>query len=129
MANRTSRLQGWADKPSEPGWEKRALEAVKARQKKSHRWTERRDGVNATFDVELRVYLTEAARRRGLSMAGYARRAICAFIAHDLGIPIEDLLKYCAKPTPFRAEGGHGRHAKTNDDGEGYGSWEIKKLK
>ena len=129
MANKTPRLQGWADPPSAPGWEKRALEAVKARQKKTKRWTERKDGVNVTFDVPLKKYLYEASRRRGISMAGYARRALCAFLAHDLGLPMEELTQHCAQPTEFRPEAGIGRWSKSNDDGKGYGKWQISKLK
>jgi hypothetical protein len=128
MANKTPRLQGWADKPSEPGWQKRAVQLVKERQKKTHRWTERKDGVLATFDIEMKALLTEAARRRNISMAGYARRAIAAFIAHDLGIAYEDVTKYCALPTEFRATAGAGRSTKLNDDGEGHGLWQIRKL-
>lgn len=127
MANKTPRLQGWADRPSEPGWEKRALQMVQERQKKTHRWTERKDGVLATFDTEMKVLLTEAARRRGISMAGYSRRAIAAFISYDLGIPFEDITKFCALPTEFRVVG-TGRSVKLNDDGQGYGKWQIRKL-
>jgi hypothetical protein len=101
---------------------------VEDRQKKSHRWTERKDGVLATFDVEMKALLNEAAQRRGISMAGYARRAIAAFIAHDLGMELSEVTKYCAKPIHFRPNGGAGRNEKLNDDGEGHGDWRIRKL-
>lgn len=128
MANHESRLQGWADR-SEPGWERRALDAVKGRQKKSHRYSERKDGVLATFDIECKVLLDEAARRRGISMAGYARRALAAFIAYDLGLPLEEVTQYMSRATEYREWGAHGRPlVRINDDGSGFGRWVIVEL-
>lgn len=123
----SSRLQGFAD-PSVPGWEKRALEAVKARQKKSKRWTERRDGVLCTFDMGAKVLLSEAARRRGISMAGYARRALAAMIAYDLDIPIGQVTQYMSVPVEYKATLSNGRPVRLNDDGRGYGPWVITGL-
>lgn len=128
MANRESRLQGWAD-PSVPGWEQRALDAVKGRQKKSSRMHERRDGVLATFDIEFKVLLDEAAKRRGISMAGYTRRALAAFVSHDLDLPLEDVTKYMSKATNYREWGAHGRPlVRLDDDGKGFGRWVIVQL-
>lgn len=128
MANRKSRLQGFTD-PSVPGWETRALEAVKGRQKNSHRNNERQDGMILTFDIECKVLVDEAASRRGISMAGYGRRALAAFLAYDLGLPLEEVLQYMSKPTPYRQYGAHGRPlVRINDDGNDYGKWVIKGL-
>lgn len=128
MPNPRPDLQGFAD-PSIPGWQAKALERVQARQKKTKRHTERRSGVLATFDEPFRVLLDEACRRRGLSMQGYARRAIGAFIANDLGLRLPEVLQHSARPTAYRIDGGFGRKERTEDDGRGFGAWVIEELK
>jgi len=128
MANPRGNLAGFTD-PSTPGWQQRALERVQARQKRSKRHTERVSGVLATFDDPFRVLLDEACMRRGISMQGYARRAIAAFVAHDLDIPLSEVLKHMAVPTEYRAAAGFGRSRKTGDDGRGFGAWFIDKLR
>jgi hypothetical protein len=128
MPNPRPDLQGFAD-PSTPGWQQAALARVLQRQKKTKRHTERRSGVLATFDEPFRVLLDEAAKRRGISMQGYARRAIGAFIAKDLGMRLPEVLKYCASPTAYRLGAGYGRQVKTEDDGRGAGPWFIEELK
>lgn len=128
MANHESRLQGWADPPSVPGWQERALAAVKARQKKSKRSTERRDGILNTFDPELKPYIDEAAKRRGMSMASYSRRALAAFVAYDLGVPIQEILKHMSLPVPYRTYGGGRPLKRLDDDGSGFGDWGIIEL-
>jgi hypothetical protein len=96
------------------------------RQKKSKRALERASGVLAVFDLEMRPLLDEACYRRGISMAGYARRAIAAMIAHDLGLPLSEVTKHMPYPTEYRAFGGTGRNIKTEDSGKGYGPWTIE---
>jgi hypothetical protein len=128
MPNPRPDLQGFAD-PSTPGWQDAALARVLQRQKRTKRHTERKSGVLATFDDPFRVLLDEACRRRNISMQGYARRAIGAFIAKDLGLRLGDVLKYTARPTDYRAEAGAGRPARTEDDGRGKGAWFIDTLK
>jgi len=125
--NPNGNLAGFTD-PSEPGWQARALLRVKQRQKKTKRHTERTSGTLATFDEGLRPLLDEACRRRGTSMAGYLRRALCAFIAYDLGLPLSEVTKFTSPPTTYSPTGGHGRKLRIDDDGTGFGSWRIEKL-
>lgn len=125
--NPKGNLAGYTD-PSVPGWQERAMARVKARQRQSKRTTERRDGVRAVWDVPFRALIDEAARRRGMSMAGYCRRAICAFVEHDLGLKTGEGAQYMPTPTNYRVFHGHGALVKTQDDLKGYGKWVIKGL-
>jgi hypothetical protein len=127
MPNPRPDLQGFAD-PSTPGWQQAALARVLQRQKRTKRHTERKSGVLATFDDPFRVLLDEACRRRNISMQGYARRAIAAFVARDLGLTSLEVFRYMARPTAYRAEAGAGRPARTEDDGRGNGPWYIQEL-
>ncbi|UOK18331.1 ribbon-helix-helix DNA binding domain protein [Arthrobacter phage BruhMoment] len=126
MANHDpERLQGWAaPAPSEPGWQQRAIDAVKRRQHKTRRHNERKNGLYLFFDDPLRVYLDEACFRRNISLTGYARRAMVAFIAHDLGLPIEEVAQHSAVPADYGATGG-GRLTRTQDTGRTKGPWRI----
>lgn len=119
------RLQGWAaPKPSEPGWQERAIAAVRARQKDTGRKYERKSGLYLFFDDQFRVLLDEAAFRRNISLTGYLRRAAAAMIAHDLGLDFEDVAQHSAMPAAYGATGG-GRLKRTQDDGTEYGNWHI----
>jgi hypothetical protein len=128
MANPNGNLAGWADPPSEPGWEKRALERVVARQRKAINRTKRRNGMTLYFDDPFRVLLDAAAARRGMSLAGYCRRAVAAMIAYDFGLEPGQVMMHTSRPTAYRAEAGAGRAVKTNDDGTDYGPWRIEKV-
>lgn len=127
MANSNPPLAGWADQ-SKPGWQQRALERVKARQKGAKRHTERRNGMTLYFDDPFRVLLDEAAQRRGMSLAGYCRRAVAAMIAHDLGLKPQETMAHTSRPTEYRAEAGAGRAKRTNDDGTDFGPWKIERV-
>jgi hypothetical protein len=132
MANRDStRLQGFAD-PSVPGWQQRAINAVKERQQKTHRSNERKNGLYIFFDDPLRVLLDEACHRRDISLTGYIRRAMIAFIAHDLGLPLEEVAQHAAVPAGYGTAGGAslprgegGRLIRSTDTGRGRGPWQI----
>ncbi|QGJ92779.1 hypothetical protein PBI_BEAGLE_19 [Arthrobacter phage Beagle] len=124
MANPNPPLAGWADQ-SKPGWQQRALERVKARQKGAKRHTERRNGMTLYFDDPFRVLLDAAAERRGMSLAGYCRRAVAAMIAYDLGLLSSEVMQFTSRPTEYRADAGAGRAKRTNDDGIGFGPWRI----
>lgn len=123
MANPRGNLAGWSDK-STPGWQGRVLEKVVEHQSKSKRHTERIAGTLATYDEPFRVLLEEACKRRNISRQGYARRAMAAFIAYDLGMDIADVLKYCARPVPLDTRINY-RPVRTEDTGEGFGPWNI----
>lgn len=120
-------LAGFTD-PSDPKWRENALLRVKTRQKRTKRHQERKSGTLATYDDGLRPLLDEACRRRKMSMQGYLRRALCAFIAYDLGLPLAAVTKFTSVPTSYAATGGGGRRVRVDDDGTGYGPWEIDKL-
>jgi hypothetical protein len=126
MANHDrERLQGWAaPQPSEPGWRERAIAAVRARQHEKRRHNERKNGLYLFFDDPLRVYLDEACHRRNISLTGYARRALVAFLAHDLDVPLEEIAQHTAVPAGYGATGG-GRLKRTTDNGKGMGLWRI----
>lgn len=123
MANPHGNLSGFAD-PSVPGWQKRVLDKVKKNQKRTKRNTERTSGVLATFDEPFRELLEEAARRKGISRQGFARRAIGAFIAYELGMDIEDVVKHSARPLPY-GKYMKGMPKRTEDDATGFGPWKI----
>lgn len=101
------------------------MEKVKERQKRTKRNTEARiSGVLAAYDEPFRLLLEEACRRRGVSRQGYARRAIGAFIAKDLGLDLADVLKHCAVPLGYNNSVKR-RPVRTEDDGKGFGPWKI----
>lgn len=124
MANPKPDLQGWADRPSAPGWQELAIARVKARQHEKRSHLNRRSGLYLFFDDQYRVLLDEACVRRGISLTGYLRRAAAAMIAHDLDMDIVEVARHSAKPAPY-GHGGGGRLTKTNDDGLDYGPWTI----
>lgn len=127
MANPKGNLAGYTD-PSIPGWQARAFDRVQARQKKSKRYTEREDGLAVRFDRPFRKLLDEAAMRRGCSMAGYVRRAMLAFVIHDLGLSPEEAGQHMPRPTPYGKNGGSGNKTLTQDNLTGYGPWVITGL-
>jgi hypothetical protein len=90
--------------------------------------------VTIACDPQLNVLLVKAAAARDMSLAGYARRALCAFLAHDLGMDFAQVCALTPKPAPAgqvawgRLSGG--AHPSKNpgrwaDDGLGYGTWEV----
>lgn len=123
---RSFNLTGAAD-PGTPGWEQRVVKMVHEHQKKSGRWTNRKSGTLITYDPPFLHLLQAAAEVRGIGLAGYCRRAVAAFIAHDLDMPITDVLKHSAMPPANQTTGG-ARLRRTQDDGTGYGKWEIQEL-
>jgi hypothetical protein len=124
VANPNPPLAGWADR-STPGWRRAALDRVKARQKGAKRHTERRNGMTLYFDDPFRVLLDAAAERRGMSLAGYCRRAVAAMIAYDFGLNPAEVMVHTSRPVEYRADAGAGRAKRTNDDGTGFGPWWI----
>lgn len=128
MANHDrTRLQGFTAVPSVPGWQERAVARVRARQHKSRRHNERKNGMYLFFDDELRVLLDEACLRRDISLTGYGRRALIAFIAHDLGMELAEVAQHGAVPAGYGETGGN-RGVRTHDNGLGKGLWRILKL-
>lgn len=124
MANPKPDLQGFADRPSVPGWQERAIERVRARQHKTRRANERKNGTYIFYDDPLRVLLDEACKRRNISLTGYVRRAMVAMIAYDLKMELAEVAQHGAVPAGYGATGG-GRLTRTQDDGRGKGPWRI----
>lgn len=124
MANPNPPFGGQADR-SEEGWEDRTLEKVQ--QFLDARYPQGRRGVNIQlyFDQPFMIYLRKAAKKRGISINGYGRRALAKQIAKDLGLPWETVLAHCPKPAGFGQPSvtAKGPSTKTRDDGLGFGDW------
>jgi hypothetical protein len=128
MANPNPDLQGWADRDEDPEWMENALARVRHRQKKVSRITTvRKNGTYIFYDDPFRVLLDEAAKRRGMGMTAYVRRAAAAFIAHDLGVPFTEVVRHSAKPQSVAER--RVSSVRTHDDGLGMGPWLIEGLK
>lgn len=126
MANPYGNIAGASDR-SEPGWEERLLAMVRDGKESTVRGKNksRPSRLYAVCDEEMTALVTAAARRRGLTVSAYIRRATSAFVAQDLGLPFEDVVRFGPRATPF----GQTVTAKTgitNDDGTGYGSWKVQ---
>ncbi len=67
-----------------------------------------------------RGLLKEAARRRGISIVAYCRRALAAFIVHDLGLDWDEFMQREPQTQPFGSIK-RGQHL----SGAGYGSWKV----
>lgn len=126
MGNPYGNLAGFTD-PQDPDWAANALARVEARQRKNRRQTERKNGMYLFFDDPFRVYLDEAAERRDISLTGYGRRATAAFIAHDLGLELGEVLRHTAAPGGYMRGTGLQR-TRTHDTGDGKGLWIIGEL-
>lgn len=116
-----------------PGAEERTKARVAATEAKKQRRKGRRRAGTLTleFDLPFRAYLKDAAETRDMGINGYARRAVAAFIAYDLGIPFEEVTRYFAAPSKHgevlrRSDGSRqAPSGESYDDGEGYGPWRI----
>lgn len=77
--------------------------------------------VQMTFSHDAHPYLVKAARRRGISLSGYVRRAVMAHVALDLGIEATDLFE-------LDTQIGTGTPNKLTRDLDGalYGRWEVQ---
>lgn len=121
-----------------PGWQARITERVMNAQRErqarrgagAKNWPER---VQIQMDLPMRHLLRRAADSRGMSITGYVRRAMCAFVAADLGMAFADVAKHTPYPVPpagplsipveQRRPMDGGAWA---DDGLGYGTWEVR---
>jgi hypothetical protein len=125
MVNYNPDLQGWSDRDEDPHWMENAIARVRARQAGKKPAKSRKSGTWIYYDVPFRVLLDEAAKRRGIGMTGYVRRATAAFIAKDLGMAFTEVIRHTAKP-----KGIDERVPQTPvpDNGQGYGAWLIQGL-
>ena len=100
------------------GWEKRAVSGIN-----KLKYSKQQIRAGMTFWIAVR----RAAAGRGISTPAYMRRAAAAFAAHDLGESFKEILSDSAHPDWVnRKDPLTGHWIKTFDDGEGYGSWEVK---
>lgn len=130
MVNHQPDLQGWADRDEDPQWMENAIERVRARSRANKQDRRRTNGTYVFYDDPFRVFLDEAAQRRGMPMSAYIRRATAAFMAYDLGVPFTEIVKHTAQPA---TEGSKNRRVGTvprsHDDGRGMGPWLIEGLR
>lgn len=72
------------------------------------------------FSGLLRPYLVKAAERRGITVAGYIRRAVSGFIAMDLDMEVTDLFEIDAAIKPW------GEPTDRDLEQKRWGRWEVK---
>lgn len=72
--------------------------------------------VGRSFDLQLR----QAAKKRGVSMSAYARRAIAQLIARDLELSVKEVLSRAPAPRPMNSAAFYGGEV---DNGEGIEDW------
>lgn len=117
-----------------PGWEDRMRERVNASETERMRTNKAKRDVQLRleWDLEMAGLLRLAAEARGMPATAYARRAIAAFIAKDLGLPFEQVCGFFSAPfkqgetfSKEHADGRREKKGKTQDNGKGYGSWSV----
>lgn len=73
------------------------------------------------FSANVQPHLVRAAKRRGISISGYIRRATMAVVAMDLGFKATDLFDSDVMITPVGRNGAPSKDL----DGTLYGRWEV----
>lgn len=131
MPNPYGSIAGVSD-VSEPGWQERLMEMVRRADASNQRTKNRlrASRLSTVCDPQMLMLVTAAARSRGMSTAAYIRRAVCAFAAADLEVEFVEVAKYGSMPVPYgtpSAKVTFGELKRTNDDGTGFGSWEVKR--
>jgi hypothetical protein len=125
MARKGEQLSGWAD-PEREGWRERVRDKVNSKAERSQM---RGRSPLQQFPVSYawKALLKRAAEARGMSSAAYARRAVSAFIAHDLGLTLSEVVSTTpAVLTRQEAAESARNRISPKDDGQGYGKWEVK---
>lgn len=123
MANPKGNLSGFSD-PENPDWLDNAMDRVRSREVVKLRRHRRTRGTFIYYDDPLRAFFDAAAKKRNMTLAGYARRCLVAMIAFDLDMAPEELSKHMAQPQVY---GGvtPAKKGVTNDDFTGHGRWRI----
>jgi hypothetical protein len=107
---------------SKPGWQQRAVGGIASNNRRS-----KQASLHIDVPYHFKALLALASRKRGISQTGYMRRAVAAFVASDLGIPLEDVLDGMQMPYPANnTRAGWVELDFTpgvGDTGEGYGDW------
>lgn len=78
--------------------------------------------IQARVDDAYRPLIMRAARKRGLRPSAYVRRAVMAFVAHDLDI---DFLELSQDEPPIEDRDGL---PPRRFRGKGFGPWRIRRL-
>lgn len=111
---------------STPGWQDRVIENLASKEKFLGPAA---DPKYPRFYIHAGQTLTAlmplAAERRGLSKSTYIRRAIAAFVAHDLEQDFAEVLKDGPSLVRYAHRSGYGAKRRV-DDGKGHGPWEIE---
>jgi 2-keto-3-deoxy-6-phosphogluconate aldolase len=113
--------------PGGDGWRDMVRDAVAVQ---AAEVTERHPGASADLRIsrvglspEAHRFIVEAARRRGISISGYIRRASLAVAAMDLGLDPKDLFALDIGIAPI---GRRGAPPSKDLDGELYGDWAVQ---
>lgn len=111
---------------SKPGWQERAVKGASSFPQDSYRKT-KVVTLGSNVPWQFKALVAMAAKRRGISIAGYLRRAVAAFVAVDLEMAYEDVLKELPFPAPTGKTGATWSDPdlapEDHDTGEGYGDW------
>lgn len=100
-----------------PEWGERLLDKIDTAPAQKRR---ERPAVGLKFPVEWVSIIQAAAKKRDLTMAAYARRALIAFVCHDLNLDWDDVMRH--EPRIQRYEQDAAPELKS---GSGHGSWRI----
>lgn len=122
MPNYEGNLAGWSD-PEDPDWLANLSGSLMSESRRRNR-----RGMKGRY-LEARPpffhLLRIAANKRGIPMASYMRRAVAAFIAHDLDLTEAEILQHTPYPKPaYSVE----KFKQRPDDGTGFGPWHIDTL-
>jgi hypothetical protein len=105
---------------SQDGWEERLMGMIDANSETKRA----RRSLAVQIPNAFMPLVMEVARKRNLSLTALVRRALMAFVVHDLGLRWADVMK---KEPPIVPFGGTVADRRSMQ-GEGGGSWVIKKL-
>lgn len=99
---------------------------VKAERARTSRGASHHQNVSRVgFSPLIQPILVRAARRRGISIAGYIRRATLAIIAIDLGIPVEELIEKDIRAASFGNRMNPWSKPGMEIEAQ-YGSWKVR---
>lgn len=140
MTNTTRKTKGTA--VAESRWRERIIDKIESRPKSAGAKSAGGDRFHVRLGEEYLHLLRRAARNRGISLAGYIRRAVAVQIAADLGMSPIDVISTSSYPAaygekippypycPWAADAeGNQHHVPRDqmvllpDDGKGYGRW------
>ncbi len=108
------------------GWRQVVADAVEVRAadtaRKNRGASDHANISRVGFGSEAHPYIVRAAKKRGISVSGYIRRATAAMAALDLGLDPKEIFEKDVAITPI---GRIGAKPSKDLDGELYGTWEV----